>query len=99
MRKLIVLLAALVVAGVLAGPRTSQAWVSTGLGIGYAGPYPYSYAYPWVPYAPPIYYPPPYYYPPEVYWPGYGPDIAVRWNSYFEPRGYQPQIRGYTLPR
>jgi hypothetical protein len=34
-----------------------------------------------------------------VYWPGYGPDVAVRWNSYFEPRGYQPQIRGYTLPR
>jgi hypothetical protein len=105
MRKLILLIAALVVAATLVAPRSSRAWVSTGLGIGYAGPYPYAYAYPAMPYAPPIYYPPqayyppPYYYPPGVYWPGYGPDVAVRWNSYFEPRGYQPQIRGYTLPR
>src|SRR5260370_41862804 len=95
MRKLIVLIAALVVAATLVAPRSSRAWVSTGLGIGYAGPYPYAYAYP----VPPIYYPPPYYYPPGVYWPGYGPDAAVRWNSYFEPRGYRPHIRGYTLPR
>jgi len=58
MRKLIVLIAALVVATTLIAPRSSRAWVSTGLGIGYAGPYPYSYAYPGTPYAPPIYYPP-----------------------------------------
>ena len=103
MRKMILLTAALVVAGILAAPRPSGAWVSTGLGIGYAGPYaypyPYPYAYPMVPYAPPAYYPPPDSYAPGAYWPSYGPDIAVRWNSYFEPKGYQPQIRGYTLPR
>jgi len=108
MRKLILLLAALTLAGVLAIPRASEAWVSVGLGVGYAGPYPYyPYAYPVVPYAPPIYYPPsayyapPYYYPPGAYWPSYGPDVAVRWNRYFDPRDprYQPEIRGYTLPR
>jgi hypothetical protein len=106
MRKLILLTAALIVAGILAAPRPSGAWVSTGLGIGYAGPYPYPYpyAYPAVPYAPPVYYPAPTYYPsydyaPGAYWPSYGPDIAVRWNSYFAPKDYQPQIRGYTLPR
>ena len=107
MRKLILLTAALVVAGILAAPRPSGAWVSAGLGIGYAGPYPYPYpyAYPMVPYVapgyypPPAYYPPPDYYPPEASWPSYGPDVAVRWNSYFAPKDYQPQIRGYTLPR
>jgi hypothetical protein len=104
MRKVLLLIAGLVVAGAMLVPRPADAWVSVGLGIGYAGPYPYPYGA----YVPPVYYPvpayypppgyyPPVYYPPAVYWPGYGPEIAVRWNRYFDPR--YPQIRGYTLPR
>jgi hypothetical protein len=98
MRRLALLIAGLALAGVLATPASSHAWVSVGLGIGYAGPYVYPYPYPYPPayYPPAAFYPPAYYYPP-VFWPSYGPDIAVRWNRYFDPR--YPQIRGYTLPR
>jgi hypothetical protein len=103
-RKLALLIAVVALAGILAVPRSSRAWVSVGLGIGYAGPYAYPYPYPYAPgYYPPVYYPPVsyyppvYYYPPPVYWPGYGPEIAVRWNRYFDPR--YPRIQGYTLPR
>jgi hypothetical protein len=107
-RKLALLIAGVVLAGILAVPGASLAWVSVGLGIGYAGPYgppcPPAYVlpgyYPPPAYYPPVaYYPPPayYYYPPPVYWPGYGPEIAVRWNRYFDPR--YPRIQGFTLPR
>src|SRR4029453_6671632 len=104
MHKLALLIAGVVLAGVLATPTSSQAWVSVGLGTGYAGPSAYPYPYPYAPayypppyYPPAAYYPPGYFYPPGVYWPSYGADIAVRWNRYFDPR--YPQIRGYTLPR
>jgi len=99
MRRLALLIAGIALAGVLAAPASSQAWVSAGLGIGYAGPYPYPYPYPYPPpYYPPPYYPPAYYYPPPfAYWPSYGPEIAVRWNRYFDPR--YPRIQGFTLPR
>ena len=89
MRKLALLIVGMALAGMLAVPGSAHAWTSVGLGIGYGGPYAYPYAYP---YAPPAYYP-----PPACYWPGYGPEIAVRWNRYFDPR--YPRIQGYTLPR
>jgi hypothetical protein len=107
MRKLALLIAGMALAGMLAVPAAAHAWTSVGMGIGYGGPYAYPYAYPYAPpgyypppayYPPPVYYPPPYYYPPPAaYWPGYGPEIAVRWNRYFDPR--YPRIQGYTLPR
>ena len=105
MRKMVLLIAGVALAGVLAAPRVSLGWTSVGLGIGYAGPYayPWPYAPPYpvpvyypLPYVPPVYYPPAYY-GPGVFWPGYGPEIAVRWNRYFTPP--PPRIQGYTLPR
>jgi hypothetical protein len=101
MRKLLLLIAGLAGAAALVMPRSSEAWVRAGLGIGYAGPYPYPpglYApyYPYYP--PPIIYPPVYYPPsPVYYWGSYDPNVAVRWNRYFDPP--PPIIRGYTLPR
>lgn len=103
------LIAGIVLAGSLAGPRWAAAWVSVGGGIAYAGPYGWAYAVPCPPGAPvpyvvaPGFYPPavvpqpPVYAVPPVFWPSWGPDVAVRWNRYFVPDG--PRVRGYTLPR
>lgn len=97
MRKLLLLIAGLVAAGVLVTPRVSEAWVGPGLGFGYAGPYPYLPGV-YGPYYPPVIYPYPYFPPsPVYYWGSYDPDVAVRWNRYFDPP--PPIIRGYTLPR
>lgn len=102
MRTRFLLILGLALAGTLGAPRPSGAWVNGGLGIGYGGGYPcppgvYAPFYP-----SPVFYPPPVFFPaaccgPGVFWPGYGPDVAVRWNRYFDPRA--PRIQGYTLPR
>lgn len=98
---ILLLLAGLALAGSLVMPGAAQAqpWFGAGLGISYAGGFPYAAGY----YGGPVYPAPIFYGPvvvapiPPVYWPGLGPQIAVRWNSYFDPR--DQQIRGYTLPR
>jgi len=100
-RHLLLLLAGLALAGSLVLPSPARACCGgPGLGISYAGGYPYApgfYGGPVFP-APVVVSPPVFVSPvPPVYWPSYGVDIAVRWNSYFNPR--DQQIRGYTLPR
>jgi len=99
-RHLLLILAGLALAGSLVLPSTAGAWFvgGPGLGISYAG-YPYAPGF----YGGPVFPAPVFASPvlvspvPPVYWPSYGVDIAVRWNSYFDPR--DQQIRGYTLPR
>ncbi len=100
---ILLLLAGLALAGslVLPGSARAQPWFGggAGLGISYAGGYPYAAGFYGVPvYPAPVFVSPVFVSPiPPVYWPGLGPQIAVRWNSYFDPR--DQQIRGYTLPR
>src|SRR5262249_11734493 len=69
MRKLILLVATLVLLGSLVGPRPANAWVvGAGLGFGYGGGFPYAgAAYP----PGPAYFPPPVYYPPAYAQPVY----------------------------
>jgi len=102
-RHILLLLAGMALAGslLISVPAQAQPWFGggAGLGISYAGGSPYAAGFYGPPvYPAPVFYPPVYVLPvPPVYWPGLGPQIAVRWNSYFDPR--DQQIRGYTLPR
>jgi len=97
MRRWVLLFAGLALFGSLAMPRTSEAWFSGGLGIGYAGALPCAAGFPGPVCSPPIFVAPAFVPWPPVYWPGYDADIAVRLNQYFAPR--DQDIRGYTLPR